>query len=75
MVWTWWTPAADTNVNKNPGKDNEEKLTEYVEHSDDAHDEPWEPQDTLKETPIDQVINKDTTEKMTTVSYKGGNTN
>ena len=57
--------------------DKEEKLTDSVDHNllgDDTDNEPWEPQDSLGGKPMDQVINKDTTEKMTTVSYKGGNT-
>ena len=41
----------------------------------DTHEEAWEHQHTVGETLAEQVINKDTTEKMTTGDYMDVNTN
>ena len=72
-VWTWWTPAADKSVDKNQGNDNEE-FEASPEHGwiNGDNNEPWEQQDILGDKHTDQVINNDSTEKLTTASYMGG---
>ena len=59
VVWTWWTPATD-----------DKPSTSQQLPSDDRQQQAWEHnQISLEEKPIDEVINKETTEKMTTASY------
>ena len=61
-------------MDKSPGNDNEEfeASPEQDWINGDKHNEPWEQQDILGDKHTDQVINNDSTEKLTTASYMGG---
>ena len=61
-------------MDKNPGDDNEEfeASPEQNRINGDKHNEPWEQQDIAGDNHTDQVINNDSTEKLTTASYMGG---
>eukprot|EP00090_Calanus_glacialis_P012210 TRINITY_DN20690_c0_g1_i1.p1 TRINITY_DN20690_c0_g1~~TRINITY_DN20690_c0_g1_i1.p1 ORF type:complete len:571 (+),score=120.58 TRINITY_DN20690_c0_g1_i1:118-1830(+) len=59
VVWTWWTPATD-----------DKPSTSQQLPSDDRQQQAWEQNKiSLEEKIMDEVINKETTEKMTTASY------
>ena len=90
-VWTWWTPdqdkgvddkipstASEESMKKKPNDMNEPNWTDAGLQSllgVDMHDEPWENKGSGGKKESHQVINKDTTEKMTSDNNMGVNTN
>jgi len=67
-LWTWWTPESESEPGLVPASDLQQLLTgAYINDK-----QPWEQEDGK---PLLDVINKETTEKMTTATYTPENTN
>ena len=67
-LWTWWTPESESELSPVAASDLQPLLTgaEIIDK------QPWEQEDGK---PSHEVINKETTEKMTTATYMPENTN